>query len=74
MEINKLITNIVDKLKSDPALLSSFKKEPVKTLESLSEIDLPDQQVEMVITAVKAKLGVDGAACVLNSLGGMLKK
>ena len=45
--------------------MEKFQKEPVKALEELLGVDLPDDQVQGVIDAVKAKISVD-------KLGGML--
>lgn len=74
MDISKIVNQVVDKLKGDPTLLSSFRKDPLKTLETLSGIDLPDEGANAVILAVKAKLGDDGVASALGALGGLLKK
>ena len=40
MDIQKIITDVVAKLKADPSLLKNFAADPVKTLESLTGIDL----------------------------------
>ena len=80
-KIKEIIEDIVEKLKKDPALLKSFKSEPVKTLEKLLNIDLPDDQIESVINGVKAKLKIDdlkddisGIADTLKGLGNLFKK
>ena len=59
------VDEITEKLKSDPKLMEKFQKEPVKALEELLGVDLPDDQVQGIIDAVKAKISVD-------KLGGML--
>lgn len=74
MDISKMVNKIVDKLKGDPALLTKFKKDPVKTLETLSGIDLPDEGLDAVVLAVKAKLGDGDIASTLGSLGKFFKK
>ena len=48
MDIKAEITKIVDKLKDDEKLLEKFKKDPVKAVESIIGIDLPDDILEKV--------------------------
>ena len=77
-DIKKTVSDIVDKIKNDKSLGADFQKDPVKTIEKLIGIDLPDEQVRQVVELVKAKLGGDilggklgGAA---EKLGGLLGK
>lgn len=42
LDIKGKISELTEKIKSDPKLLTEFKSEPVKTLEKLPGIDLPD--------------------------------
>ena len=60
MDIQKIITDVVAKLKADPALLKNFAADPVKTLESLTGIDLPDDQINAVIDGIKGKIDLGG--------------
>lgn len=75
MDIQKLISDVLAKLKGDDKLVDRFMKEPVKVLESLLNIDLPDDQINAVIEGVKAKLKLDGAAenvkGVLDAVSGL---
>ena len=48
-------------------------KEPVKVIEKLVGMDLPDEQVEKVIDAIKAKLKVDDLGDVLGVVGKLFK-
>lgn len=59
MDIKEKITEIVEKLMSDKALQKQFEKEPVKAIEKLIGVDLPDDIVEKIIDGVKAKMTVD---------------
>ena len=61
MDIKEKIESVVEKIKKDPSLAKKFKEDPVKTIESLIGIDLPDAQIKKVIDGVKAKLAVDQA-------------
>ena len=72
LDIKAKIEETVNKLKNDPKLMDEFKKDPVKALEGLTGLDLPDEMIEKVVTGVKAKLTVDklgGAADLLKKLG-----
>lgn len=68
MDIKKIINDIVDKVKSDPDIAENFKNNPVKTIEKLAGIDLPDDMIEKVVDGVKAKIGADKASDALNKL------
>lgn len=71
MDIKAKIEEIVEKIKGDKKLQEQFKKEPVKAVESLLGVDLPDDVIEKVVTGVKAKISVDklsGAADALKKL------
>lgn len=70
IDIKAKIDELTAKLQKDPALLQSFQKEPVKTLEGLIGVDLPDDQLQPLVTGVKAKLA---ASDLGNKLGGLKK-
>lgn len=65
MDIKGKIEELVNKIKSDKNLLAKFQKDPVSTVEELLGVDLPNDQVEKIVEAVKAKIDLD-------KLGGML--
>ena len=68
-DIKKIVEEIVEKLQADPALLKKFQSDPIKALESLTGIDLPDEQLKPVVAAVKAKLPAENVADVAETLG-----
>lgn len=68
--IKEKLEEIVEKIKKDDKLLEKFQDEPVKTIEELIGIDLPDDQVEKLVDAVKAKITVDGIGSLLGGLFG----
>jgi hypothetical protein len=74
MDIKELIKDkvdgIVDKIKSDKTLMTRFKSEPVKVVEELIGIDLPDDQIEKLVEAVKAKINLDKVGGLLGGLFG----
>ena len=68
MDIKAQITTVVDKITKDKELQELFKKDPVKAVEKVLGVDLPDDVVNKVVDGVKAKLSVDKAAEVVDSL------
>jgi len=58
-DIKKKIEEIVKKIKSDDGFASNFKKDPIKAVESVLGIDLPDDKIKSIIDGVKAKLTSD---------------
>ena len=69
MDIKAKITELVDKIKGDPNLMDKFKSDPVKTVEGLVGVDLPDDQLNAVAEGVKAKINLGGIG---EKLGGLL--
>ena len=55
MDIKYKIEEIIDKVKSDKDFAYKFSSDPVKALESVLGIDLPDDQIKALIDGVKAK-------------------
>lgn len=71
MDIKEQIEKLVSALSKDASLKEQFLKDPVKTLEKVLGVDLPDDMVEKVVAGVKAKLSADqiaGAADMLKKL------
>ena len=65
MDIKEQIESIVEKLQKDKALQAQFKKDPVKAVEKLLGVDLPDDMVEKVVAGVKAKLSLDDVSGIV---------
>lgn len=74
IDIKAKIDELVEKIKSDKTLLSRFEKEPVKVIEELIGVDLPDDQIEKVVEAIRAKINLDKLGGALGSLGGLFGK
>ncbi|MBQ9858775.1 MAG: hypothetical protein IJO77_07230 [Oscillospiraceae bacterium] len=68
MDIKAEINKIVDRIKNDDELLEKFKKDPVKAVESILGVDLPDDIIEKVVDGVKAKISLDKAGDILGGL------
>ncbi len=72
MDIKAKITELVEKIKKDDDLLESFKKDPIKTVEKLLGVDLPDDQLEKLVDGIKAKISLDDIGEKLGGLGDKL--
>lgn len=71
MDIKSKIDEVVNKVKSDPDIASKFQKDPIKTVEGILGVDLPDDVIKQIIDGVKAKVNVDGMKEKLGGLGGL---
>lgn len=68
MDIKAKIEEIVNKVKSDKDFASKFKSDPIKAVEAVLGMDLPDDQIKAVIEGVKAKVSLDEAGGLLGSI------
>lgn len=70
MDIKAKIEEVVNKVKSDKNFAEKFKNEPVKAVEEILGVDLPDDVVNNVVNGVKAKIDVGNIKDSLGSLFG----
>ena len=56
MDIKEMITKAEKKIMSDKALQKQFTTDPVKALEKVLGVDLPDEILNPIIDGVKAQL------------------
>lgn len=68
MDIKEQIKSVVAKVQKDPALLKKFQTEPVKAIEEVLGVDLPDEIIEKVVVGVKAKMTADTASDTMDAL------
>lgn len=68
MDIKEKIESIVKKIKKDPDIKKDFEKEPVKTVEKLLGVNLPDDVIEKIIDGVKAKMTADSISDVADKI------
>ena len=71
MDIKAKVNELVEKIQKNPQLLERFRKEPVKVVEELLGVDLPDDQINQLVNLVKAKIDLDKVG---NLLGGLFGK
>lgn len=69
MDIKAKIDEIVNKVKNDKNFAAEFSADPVKAVEKLLGVDLPDDQINKLIDGVKAKIG---ASDIMDKVGGLL--
>ncbi|MBQ8523297.1 MAG: hypothetical protein IJ457_01585 [Clostridia bacterium] len=72
MDIKAKIEELVSKIKSDDGLMSKFKSDPIKTVEGLIGIDLPNEQVGKIVDGIKAKISLDDIGDKLGDIGGKI--
>ena len=70
MDLKEQITQAVEKITKDKALQEQFKTDPVKALESVLGIDLPEEAIDQVVKGVKAKLTTDRLSDSVDALKG----
>ncbi len=73
MDIKEQISKMVEEISKNPNMKEQFEKEPVKAIEKVIGIDLPDDVAMKVIDGVKAKLTIDSASKAADALKGIFK-
>lgn len=68
MEIKEKIEEIIEKAKNDKEFHAQLKEDPVKAIEGLLGVDLPDEQIKAIAEGVKAKINMDSAHDFLENL------
>ena len=78
MDIKAKINELVEKIKSNKELFEKFKADPIKTIEGLIGIDLPDDKIKQLVEGIEAKLTIDDIGDKIgglaNKLGGLFGK
>lgn len=69
-QLKDKIDDIVEKIKSDKNIAAKFQKDPISTVEELIGIDLPNDQIEGIVDAIKAKINLDKLGGGLGKLFG----
>lgn len=67
--LKEKIEEIVDKVKNDPSFATKFQEDPVKALEEILNMDLPDDEINKMIDAVKAKINLEDSG-ILDKIKG----
>ncbi len=70
MDIKAKIEELTKKITSDKSVMENFKKNPIKTVEGLIGVALPDDQIAKIAEGIKAKIGLDKLGGALGGLFG----
>jgi hypothetical protein len=71
--IKKKIEEVVKKVKEDKDFAKKFKSNPIKAVEDLLGIDLPDDKINNIVEGVQAKLTLDNAGDLFSKAKGLFK-
>lgn len=69
MDIKAKIDEIVKKVQTDDKFKEQFAKEPIKAVEGLLGVDLPDDVINNIIDGVKAKVSLDKITGLFGGFG-----
>lgn len=72
--LKEKVDEIVEKIKSDKDIAAKFQADPVSTVEGLIGIDLPNDQIEALVEAIKAKINLDKLGNLAGGLGKLFGK
>ena len=70
--IKEKIDQIVEKVKNDKDFAKKFKEEPIKAVEEVIGVDLPDDKINEVVNGVKAKVNLDKSG-IMGKITGLFK-
>ncbi len=73
MDIKSKIEEIVLKIKNNKEFAAEFTSDPVKAVESVIGIDLPNDQINALIQGVKSKLSIDNSGGIFGSIKKLFK-
>lgn len=68
MDIKETVDKVISKAKDDKEFKEKLHKEPVKALEELLGVNLPDEQVKAVLEGVKSNIHLDKAGDLVESV------
>ncbi|MBR1592246.1 MAG: hypothetical protein IJ666_04465 [Ruminococcus sp.] len=74
MDVKAKINEIADKVKNDKEFGSKFMSDPVKAVESVVGVDLPDEKIKEIANGIKDKVNVGDITEKLGGIGGIIGK
>lgn len=66
MDIQKSIADIIGKIKTDKSFAADFSKDPIKAVESVIGVDLPDEKLGAIVDGVKAQMALESGVRIRN--------
>ncbi|MDG0809275.1 hypothetical protein [Cohnella rhizosphaerae] len=67
MDIKRKVEDIVARIKNDKDISEKFKRNPAAAIETVVGVNLPDEQVNAIVSGVRAKLTADRAGDLIGS-------
>jgi len=74
MDLKDKIEEIVKKIKNDKNFEKEFKKNPVKAVENIIGVDLPDDKIMQIVNGIKAKISADDVKDKIGDIIGKFRK
>ena len=74
MDIKAKIEEIVKKITGDKKLMARFEKDPVSVIEELIGVDLPNDQVDQIVSGINARIKLDQVGDMLGGIGKLFGK
>lgn len=68
MEIKEYISKVIERVTQDGALRTQFQTAPIKAVEQVLGVDLPEDALEKIVQGVKAKLSADQLSGAVDAL------
>ena len=65
MDIKAKVDEVISKVKNDKEFSKKFTENPVKAVEEITGVDLPDEQISKIVSGVKEKAS-EGVSKVKN--------
>ncbi len=72
MDIKEQISKVVRKITEDKSMMELFKKDPIKAVEKVLGVDIPDDVEKKIVEGVKAKISVEKATAAFDALKKMI--
>ena len=74
MDIKKIIGELIEKVMNDKELLKKLDDDPTAVLEELFGVDLPNDKINDVVDAVKAKITLENIGEAIDAIGDFFNK
>ena len=68
MDIKAKIEEVVARVKEDKDFAAKFSNDPIKAVETIIGVDLPDDQIKLLLEGINAKVSLDKADGLLDSI------
>ena len=68
MDIKAKIEEVVARIKEDKDFAAKFSNDPIKAVETVIGVDLPDDQIKLLLEGINAKVYLDKAGGLLGSI------